>query len=237
MEYNRVLLKLSGEAMGGADGQGLDSDVIKSYAVEIAKAVRAGCQIGIVVGGGNIFRGMSGVKEGFDRVKGDQMGMLATVINGKALGIFIEDQGVKAEVFTPHPMEPFARHFNKDRALEILKAGGVAIFTGGTGNPFFTTDSAASLKACEIEADALLKGTKVDGVYTADPKKDPTAIRYDHLTFDKALADNLKVMDQTAFTMCKENNIPIEVFDMTNPENLNRLLAGENIGTVVDNNK
>ena len=237
MEYNRVLLKLSGEAMGGADGQGLDSDVIKSYAVEIAKAVRAGCQIGIVVGGGNIFRGMSGVKEGFDRVKGDQMGMLATVINGKALGIFIEDQGVKAEVFTPHPMEPFARHFNKDRALEILKAGGVAIFTGGTGNPFFTTDSAASLKACEIEADALLKGTKVDGVYTADPKKDPTAIRYDHITFDKALADNLKVMDQTAFTMCKENNIPIEVFDMTNPENLNRLLAGENIGTVVDNNK
>lgn len=237
MKYNRVLLKLSGEAMGGADGQGLDSDVIKSYAVEIAKAVRAGVQIGIVVGGGNIFRGMSGVKEGFDRVKGDQMGMLATVINGKALGIFIEDQGVKAEVFTPHPMEPFARHFNKDRALEILKAGGVAIFTGGTGNPFFTTDSAASLKACEIEADALLKGTKVDGVYTADPKKDPTATRYDHLTFDKALADNLKVMDQTAFTMCKENDIPIEVFDMTNPENLNRLLAGENIGTVVDNNK
>ena len=237
MKYNRVLLKLSGEAMGGADGQGLDSDVIKSYAVEIAKAVKAGCQIGIVVGGGNIFRGMSGVKEGFDRVKGDQMGMLATVINGKALGIFIEDQGVKAEVFTPHPMEPFARHFNKDRALEILKAGGVAIFTGGTGNPFFTTDSAASLKACEIEADALLKGTKVDGVYTADPKKDPAATRYDHLTFDKALADNLKVMDQTAFTMCRENDIPIEVFDMTNPENLNRLLAGENIGTVVDNKK
>ena len=237
MKYNRVLLKLSGEAMGGADGQGLDSDVIKSYAVEIAKAVKAGCQIGIVVGGGNIFRGMSGVKEGFDRVKGDQMGMLATVINGKALGIFIEDQGVKAEVFTPHPMEPFARHFNKDRALEILSSGGVAIFTGGTGNPFFTTDSAASLKACEIEADALLKGTKVDGVYTADPKKDPAATRYDHLTFDKALSDNLKVMDQTAFTMCKENDIPIEVFDMTNPENLNRLLAGENIGTVVDNKK
>ena len=164
MKYKRILLKLSGEAMGGADGQGLDSDVIKSYAVEIAKAVRAGCQIGIVVGGGNIFRGMNGVKEGFDRVKGDQMGMLATVINGKALGIFIEDEGVKAEVYTPHPMEPFARHFNKDRVMEVLNAGGVAIFTGGTGNPFFTTDSAASLKACEIEADALLKGTKVDGV-------------------------------------------------------------------------
>jgi uridylate kinase len=229
------LLKLSGEAMGGADGQGLDSDVIKSYAVEIAKAVKAGVQIGIVVGGGNIFRGMNGVKEGFDRVKGDQMGMLATVINGKALGIFIEDEGVKAEVYTPHLMEPFARHFNKDRVMEVLNAGGVAIFTGGTGNPFFTTDSAASLKACEIEADALLKGTKVDGVYTADPKKDPTATRYDTLTFDKALADNLKVMDQTAFTMCKENNIPIEVFDMTDPVNLNRLLAGENIGTVVNN--
>ena len=234
MKYNRVLLKLSGEAMGGADGQGLDSEVIKSYAVEIAKAVKAGVQIGIVVGGGNIFRGMNGVKEGFDRVKGDQMGMLATVINGKALGIFIEDEGVKVEVYTPHPMEPFARHFNKDRVMEVLNGGGVAIFTGGTGNPFFTTDSAASLKACEIEADALLKGTKVDGVYTADPKKDPTATRYDTLTFDKALADNLKVMDQTAFTMCKENNIPIEVFDMTDPVNLNRLLAGENIGTVVN---
>jgi uridylate kinase len=235
MKYKRILLKLSGEAMGGADGQGLDSDVIKSYAVEIAKAVKAGVQIGIVVGGGNIFRGMNGVKEGFDRVKGDQMGMLATVINGKALGIFIEDEGVKTEVYTPHPMEPFARHFNKDRVMEVLNGGGVAIFTGGTGNPFFTTDSAASLKACEIEADALLKGTKVDGVYTADPEKDPTATRYDTLTFDKALADNLKVMDQTAFTMCKENNIPIEVFDMTDPVNLNRLLAGENIGTVVNN--
>ncbi len=235
MKYNRVLLKLSGEAMGGADGQGLDSDVIKSYAVEIAKAVRAGVQVGIVVGGGNIFRGMSGVKEGFDRVKGDQMGMLATVINGKALGIFIEEQGIKAEVFTPHPMEPFARHFSKDRAMEVLCGGGVAIFTGGTGNPFFTTDSAASLKACEIDADALLKGTKVDGVYTADPKKDPTATRYERLTFDKALADNLRVMDQTAFTMCKENDIPIEVFDMTDPANLMRLLSGENVGTVVSN--
>lgn len=235
MKYNRVLLKLSGEAMGGADGQGLDSDVIKSYAVEIAKAVRVGVQVGIVVGGGNIFRGMSGVKEGFDRVKGDQMGMLATVINGKALGIFIEEQGIKAEVFTPHPMEPFARHFSKDRAMEVLRGGGVAIFTGGTGNPFFTTDSAASLKACEIDADALLKGTKVDGVYTADPKKDPTATRYERLTFDKALADNLKVMDQTAFTMCKENDIPIEVFDMTDPANLMRLLSGENVGTVVSN--
>lgn len=235
MKYNRILLKLSGEAMGGVDGQGLDSEVIKSYAVEIAKAVKAGVQIGIVVGGGNIFRGMSGVKEGFDRVKGDQMGMLATVINGKAIGIFLEEQGIKAEVFTPHPMEPFARHFSKDRAMEVLRDGGVAIFTGGTGNPFFTTDSAASLKACEIEADALLKGTKVDGVYTADPKKDPTATRYDRLTFDKALADNLKVMDQTAFTMCRENDIPIEVFDMTDPKNLNRLLSGENVGTVVSN--
>ena len=235
MKYNRVLLKLSGEAMGGADGQGLDSDVIKSYAVEIAKAVRAGCQIGIVVGGGNIFRGMNGVKEGFDRVKGDQMGMLATVINGKALGIFIEDEGVKAEVYTPHPMEPFARHFNKDRVMEVLNGGGVAIFTGGTGNPFFTTDSAASLKACEIEADALLKGTKVDGVYTADPKKDPTATRYERLTFDKALADNLKVMDATAFTLCRENNMPIVVFNMNSEGALEGIVAGEALGTVVSN--
>ncbi len=235
MKYKRILLKLSGEAMGGADGQGLDSEVIKAYAIEIAKAVSSGVQIGIVVGGGNIFRGMNGVKEGFDRVKGDQMGMLATVINGKALAIFLCDCGVEAEVFTPNPMEPFARHFAKEKAIEILNKGGVAIFTGGTGNPFFTTDSAASLRACEIEADALLKGTKVDGVYTADPKKDPHATRYSTLSFDKALADNLKVMDQTAFTLCKENNVPIVVFDMTDPKNLNRLLAGEDVGTIVSN--
>ena len=237
MELKRVLLKLSGEAMGGADGIGLNADVIKSYSKEIAKAVKGGVQVAIVVGGGNIFRGLSGVDAGYDRVKGDQMGMLATVINSMALSSFLKDCGVTAEVFTSLPMEPVARYYAKEKAMEVLNGGGVAIIAGGTGNPFFTTDSAASLRACEIGADALLKGTKVDGVYDSDPKKNPNAKRYESLSFTKALADNLKVMDQTAFALCKDNNMPIIVFDMTNPANLTKLLAGENVGTVVSNNE
>ncbi len=233
MKFKRVLLKLSGEAMGNADGVGLNPNVLKSYAEEIAKAVKSGVQIAIVVGGGNIFRGVNGVKAGFDRVKGDQMGMLATVINSLGLAMFIKERWINAEVFTALPMEPFARYYAKERAMEVLEAGGVAIIAGGTGNPFFTTDSASALRACEIDADALLKGTKVDGVYDSDPKKNPNAKRYDTLTFTKAMADNLKVMDQTAFALCKENNVPIVVFDMTEPANLNRLLAGENVGTIV----
>lgn len=214
MQYKRVLLKLSGESLGGAKGTGLDTAMMEQYAAEIASAVRAGTQIGIVIGGGNIFRGVSGVGKGFSRVKGDQMGMLATVINSIGLSMFIRSQGVEAEVFTSTPMEPMARYYAKEKAVEVMERGGVAIIAGGTGNPFFTTDSASALRACEIEAQALLKGTRVDGVYTADPEKDPSAVKYAELSFDEALAKNLRIMDQTAFALCKENRMPIVVFDM-----------------------
>ena len=236
MQYKRVLLKLSGESLGGAKGTGLDTAMMEQYAAEIASAVRAGTQIGIVIGGGNIFRGVSGVGKGFSRVKGDQMGMLATVINSIGLSMFIGSQGVEAEVFTSTPMEPMARYYAKEKAVEVMERGGVAIIAGGTGNPFFTTDSASALRACEIEAQALLKGTRVDGVYTADPEKDPSAVKYAELSFDEALAKNLRIMDQTAFALCKENRMPIVVFDMNKPGNLGELLAGNlSLGTVVKN--
>ena len=236
MQYKRVLLKLSGESLGGAKGTGLDTAMMEQYAAEIASAVRAGTQIGIVIGGGNIFRGVSGVGKGFSRVKGDQMGMLATVINSIGLSMFIRSQGVEAEVFTSTPMEPMARYYAKEKAVEVMERGGVAIIAGGTGNPFFTTDSASALTACEIEAQALLKGTRVDGVYTADPEKDPSAVKYAELSFDEALAKNLRIMDQTAFALCKENRMPIVVFDMNKPGNLGELLAGNlSLGTVVKN--
>ena len=236
MQYKRVLLKLSGESLGGAKGTGLDTAMMEQYAAEIASAVRTGTQIGIVIGGGNIFRGVSGVGKGFSRVKGDQMGMLATVINSIGLSMFIRSQGVEAEVFTSTPMEPMARYYAKEKAVEVMERGGVAIIAGGTGNPFFTTDSASALRACEIEAQALLKGTRVDGVYTADPEKDPSAVKYAELSFDEALAKNLRIMDQTAFALCKENRMPIVVFDMNKPGNLGELLAGNlSLGTVVKN--
>ena len=236
MQYKRVLLKLSGESLGGAKGTGLDTAMMEQYAAEIASAVRAGTQIGIVIGGGNIFRGVSGVGKGFSRVKGDQMGMLATVINSIGLSMFIRSQCVEAEVFTSTPMEPMARYYAKEKAVEVMERGGVAIIAGGTGNPFFTTDSASALRACEIEAQALLKGTRVDGVYTADPEKDPSAVKYAELSFDEALAKNLRIMDQTAFALCKENRMPIVVFDMNKPGNLGELLAGNlSLGTVVKN--
>ena len=236
MQYKRVLLKLSGESLGGAKGTGLDTAMMEQYAAEIASAVRAGTQIGIVIGGGNIFRGVSGVGKGFSRVKGDQMGMLATVINSIGLSMFIRSQGVEAEVFTSTPMEPMARYYAKEKAVEVMERGGVAIIAGGTGHPFFTTDSASALRACEIEAQALLKGTRVDGVYTADPEKDPSAVKYAELSFDEALAKNLRIMDQTAFALCKENRMPIVVFDMNKPGNLGELLAGNlSLGTVVKN--
>ena len=236
MQYKRVLLKLSGESLGGAKGTGLDTAMMEQYAAEIASAVRAGTQIGIVIGGGNIFRGVSGVGKGFSRVKGDQMGMLATVINSIGLSMFIRSQGVETEVFTSTPMEPMARYYAKEKAVEVMERGGVAIIAGGTGNPFFTTDSASALRACEIEAQALLKGTRVDGVYTADPEKDPSAVKYAELSFDEALAKNLRIMDQTAFALCKENRMPIVVFDMNKPGNLGELLAGNlSLGTVVKN--
>ena len=233
MKYKRVLLKLSGESLGGPDGQGIDEDMFARYASEIKEITQMGVQVAVVIGGGNIFRGRSGVNRGFDRVKGDQMGMLATVINSIALAMSIRGAGVKAEVFTSTPMEPYARYYMRDEALSLMESGGVAIIAGGTGNPFFTTDSASALRAVELKADVLLKGTRVDGVYDSDPEKNPKAVRFERLTFDKALADNLKVMDLTAFALCKENNMPIAVFDMNRVGNLAAVVKGENIGTIV----
>ncbi|MEN6618097.1 MAG: UMP kinase [Rikenellaceae bacterium] len=233
MKYKRVLLKLSGESIGGKEGKGIDERVLFQYSKDIYEVVSAGVEVAIVIGGGNIFRGLSGVGRGFDRVKGDQMGMLATIINSIGLSMAIKSAGVDAEVFTSTPTEPFARYYVRDKVVSFMKNGGVAIIAGGTGNPFFTTDSASALRAAEIGADALLKGTRVNGVYTADPEKDPKAIKYATLSFDKALSDNLKVMDQTAFSLCKENEIPIVVFDMNISGNLLHLVKGEQIGTVV----
>ena len=231
--YRRVLLTLSGESLGGPAGKGIDERCLSEYANEIAQAVKGGLQVAIVIGGGNIFRGLSGVGKGFDRVNGDKMGMLATVINSLGLAMALRSAGVEAEVFTATPMMPVARYYMRDDAVAVLERGGVALLAGGTGNPFFTTDSGAALRALEIRADALLKGTRVDGVYTADPEKDPTAVKYDELTFDKALEDHLKVMDQTAFALCREGNMPIVVFDMNRKGNLLGLVSGEKIGTLV----
>lgn len=231
--YKRVLLKVSGESLGGPSGQGIDAASMNAMAEQVAQAVKAGMQIAIVNGGGNIFRGLQGVGKGFDRVNGDKMGMLATVINSMGLAMAIRSLGVEAEVFTATPMEPIARYYVREKAVELMERGGVALIAGGTGNPFFTTDSGAALRALEIGADALLKGTRVDGVYTADPEKDPTAVRYEELTFAKAMADRLKVMDQTAFALCESGNIPIIVFDMNGEGNLLKLLAGEKVGTLV----
>lgn len=231
--YRRVLLKLSGESLGGPAGKGISEEWLARYAGEVADAVKDGLQVAIVIGGGNIFRGLSGAGKGFDRVDGDKMGMLATVINSLGLAMAIRSAGVGAEVFTATPMMPVARYYMRDDAVAVLERGGVALIAGGTGNPFFTTDSGAALRALEIKADALLKGTRVDGVYTADPEKDPSAVKYDDLTFDKAMEDHLKVMDQTAFALCREGNMPIIVFDMNEKGNLTRLLRGEKVGTVV----
>lgn len=231
--YKRVLLKLSGESLGGPSGKGFDTEALARMAKEVAEAAKAGLQVAIVNGGGNLFRGLQGVGRGFDRVDGDKMGMLATVMNSLALSMFIKNEGVEAKVFTATPMEPVAEYYMRDKAVEVLERGGVVLIAGGTGNPFFTTDSGAALRALEIRADALLKGTRVDGVYTADPEKDPTAVKYDELTFDEALEKHLKVMDQTAYSLCREGDMPIIVFDMNGPGNLRRILDGEKIGTLV----
>lgn len=233
--YKRVLLKLSGESLMGAQKYGLDTAVLNSYAEQIKAVVETGVQVGIVIGGGNIFRGLSGVKKGFDRVKGDQMGMLATVINSLALQTALESEGAKAKVLTSIRMEPVGELYTKSKALELMAEGYVVIIAGGTGNPYFTTDTASALRGVEIEAEVLLKGTRVDGVYTADPEKDPTATKFSEITFDEVYDRKLKVMDLTAFTMCKENNLPIVVFDMDTPGNLNKIINGEPIGTVVKN--
>lgn len=234
MDFNRVLLKLSGESLGGPGGTGIDETRLSQYASEIAPVVRGGCQVAVVVGGGNIFRGLQGTGKGFDRVDGDKMGMLATVINSLGLAMALRSEGLRAEVFTATPMEPVARYYNRDAAVACLEQGGVALLAGGTGNPFFTTDSGAALRALEIRADVLLKGTRVDGVYTADPEKDPSAVRYDELSFGEAIEKNLKVMDLTAFALCKEGRLPIVVFDINAVGNLQSLLLrGEKTGTLV----
>lgn len=231
--YKRVLLKLSGESLGGPSGKGLDEASLLKFAGEIAGAVRNGFQVAVVNGGGNIFRGLQGIDKGYDRVTGDRMGMLATVINSLALSSALRSLGVKAEVFTATPMAPIAKYYDRDAAVKVLEEGGVAIISGGTGNPFFSTDSGAALRALEIGADALLKGTRVDGVYTADPEKDPTAVKYDELTFSKCLSDHLKVMDATAYSLCEQGPVPIIVFDINKPDALSDLLAGKKTGTIV----
>ena len=233
MKYNRILLKLSGESLQGAQRYGLSPEVLQSYAEQIKAAADTGVQIGIVIGGGNIFRGLQGAKKGFDRVKGDQMGMLATIINSLALHSALEDNGVKAKVLTSIRMEPIGEYYSKAKAIEYLEAGYVVIIGGGTSNPYFSTDTASALRGIEIEADVMFKGTRVDGVYTADPEKDPTATKFDKITFDEVYNRNLKVMDMTAFTLCKENGLDIIVFDMDTKGNLAKVLAGEQIGTLV----
>ena len=233
--YKRVLLKLSGESLMGAQKYGLSTEVLNQYAEQIRTVAAPGVQVGIVIGGGNIFRGLSGVSRGFDRVKGDQMGMLATVINSLALQGALESAGARARVLTSIRMEPVGELYTKAKALELMEAGWIVIIAGGTGNPYFTTDTASALRGVEIEAEVLLKGTRVDGVYTADPEKDPTATKFAEITFDEVYRRRLKVMDLTAFTMCKENDLPIVVFDMDTPGNLQKVIAGEPIGTVVKN--
>jgi len=235
LKYKRILLKLSGESLSGEAGHGVDPGRLTEYIRQVNEITEIGVETGIVIGGGNIFRGISGMKDGFDRVKGDYMGMLATVINGLALQSAFEQSGKKASLFTAIPMEPVGVRYSKDKVLECLSRKEVAIFTFGTGNPYFTTDTASSLRAVEIGADALLKGTRVDGIYDADPEKDPTAVKYDELSFEEAISKNLRVMDQTAFSMCLENNLPIVVFDMNKPGNLKRVIMGESIGTLVKN--
>lgn len=233
MRYSRILLKLSGESLAGNKNHGISDSVLEQYAVQVVKAVSKGCEVAIVVGGGNIFRGLSGTESGFDRLKGDQMGMLATVINSIALESAVSRAGAKAKVFTSIRMEPVGELYNRDKVLEAMKAGTVCMLAGGTGNPFFTTDTAAALRAVEIGADVLLKGTRVDGIYTADPEKDVHAVKYDLISFEEVITKRLKVMDSTAFTMCRENNLPIVVFDMNEPDNLSKIIDGEKIGTLV----
>ena len=234
-KYNRILLKLSGESLMGSKQYGIDEVRLNEYAAQIKDIAEMGVQIGIVIGGGNIFRGLSGASKGFDRVKGDQMGMLATVINSLALSSALTALGVKAKVLTAIRMEPIGEFYNKWRAIELLEQGYVVIMSGGTGNPFFTTDTGSSLRGIEIEADVMLKGTRVDGIYSADPEKDSTATKFSEITYDEIYTRGLKVMDLTATTMCKENNLPIIVFDMDTNGNLKRVMDGENIGTYVHN--
>ena len=233
MKYNRVLLKLSGESLMGKQSYGIAPEMLEQYAKDIKQAVNHGVEVAIVIGGGNIFRGLSGASKGMDRVQGDYMGMLATLINSMALQAELEKQGMKTELLGGLAIEPICKEMSRRRAIEAMQEGRVVIIGGGTGNPFFTTDTASTLRAIEIKADVILKGTRVDGVYTAAPEKDPTATKYDRLTFQEALGKKLKIMDLTAFALCEENNLPIYVFDMNQPGNLLKVVTGEPIGTEV----
>ena len=233
MKYNRILLKLSGESLMGSQSYGISPEMLEQYTRDIKSAVEQGIEIAIVIGGGNIFRGISGAAKGMDRVQGDYMGMMATLINSMALQAELEKQGLKTELLSGLAIEPICKEMSRRRAIEAMQEKKVVIIGGGTGNPFFTTDTASALRAIEIKADAILKGTRVDGIYTADPEKDPTATKFETLSFQEALTKRLKVMDLTAFALCEENNLPIYVFDMNKPGNLLRVVSGENIGTEV----
>lgn len=233
MKYNRVLLKLSGEALMGEQQYGIDPKRLNTYAAEIKEVVEKGVQVAIVIGGGNIFRGMQGAAQGMDRVQGDYMGMLATVINSMAIQGALEGMDVSTSLLGGLAIDPIAESMSRKRAQDYMDEGKVVIISGGTGNPFFTTDTASALRAVEIEADIILKGTRVDGVYTADPEKDANAVKYETLTFAEAYDNKLSIMDLTAFTLCQENNLPIYVFDMNKAGNLLKVIAGENIGTIV----
>ena len=234
MLYKRILLKLSGEALMGDNSHGIDPDRIQLYCKEISSLLKTGVEIAIVIGGGNIFRGVSAASKGIDRVQADYMGMLATVINGLALQSSLEGMGIQTRLQTALKMEAIAEPYIKRRAVRHLEKKRVVIFSAGTGNPFFTTDSAAVLRAIEINADVILKGTRVDGVYNLDPEKNKNAVKFDKISFDEAITKNLKIMDSTAFTLSKENNLPIIVFNMNKPGNLNKITEGKQIGTIVN---
>ena len=234
MKYNRILLKLSGEALMGNQKYGIDSDVLSSYAKDVKSIVDQECQIAIVIGGGNIYRGIQSEKSGFDRVQGDHMGMLATIINGMALQSALESLNIETRLQTAIRMEQIAEPYIRRRAIRHLEKNRVVIFGGGTGNPYFTTDTAAALRAVEIEADTILKGTRVDGVYSADPEKDKNATKFETITFDEAYNLDLKIMDLTAFTLCKENKLPINVFNMNTKGNLIKVCEGKKVGTLIN---
>jgi uridylate kinase len=233
IKYKRILLKLSGESLMGTQQYGIDPERALLYANEVKSAVRAGCEVAVVIGGGNIYRGMDAEATGIERATGDYMGMLATVMNGMALQSIIEKEGIKTRLLSAIKMEQLCEPYIRRRAIRHLEKGRVVIFGAGTGNPYFTTDTAASLRAIEINAEVLLKGTRVDGIYTADPEKDKSATRYESITYSEAYDKNLKVMDKTAFTLCQENNMPIIVYDANKPGNLLALLNGESVGTIV----
>ena len=233
MKYRRILLKLSGESLMGQQHYGISPEMLEQYAHDIKEAVDQHVEVAIVIGGGNIFRGLGGASQGMDRVQGDYMGMLATLINSLALQAALEKEGLRTELLSGLNIEPICKAMSRRRAIEALRDGRVVIIGGGSGNPFFTTDTASTLRAVEIQADAILKGTRVDGVYTADPEKDPTAVKYEHLTFREAMDKKLKVMDLTAFALAQDNKLPIYVFDMNKRGNLLKVVEGEEVGTIV----